>query len=134
MTHEVREVVSRLRFISKIKENEIVDVQSVRTMPKGIATSVYRTVYHPDESRKRTLNFFQENIKLAIKYYKESSNEKERMLIKGSLEQCQEGIKNHIKTYLQDTMHVSEVETMLECLNIELSSWEKSRDKTKRSQ
>ena len=56
----VQDIVSKLKFISKIKEGELVDVHSLTVMEAGVPTSIYRTFFTRSESRKITLDFLRD--------------------------------------------------------------------------
>lgn len=119
----VQDIVSKLKFISKIKEGEIMDVQTHSLTEWSIGTSVYRTFIARGESRKSALEFFRsvigEAFDLATKYL--SSSEKFfqdiGMMIVIALQESKAGITNHAKTYSSDRFHVSKVETLIKTLD-----------------
>jgi len=119
----VQDIVSKLKFISKIKEGEIVDVTSLSLMEKGWSTSAYRTLVTRNESRKATLEFFRQVIgeafDLAGRYLasKEVFFQEIGAIIVSALQECKAGISNHAKTYRDDRMHVSKIETLVKTLD-----------------
>lgn len=120
----VRDVLSKLSFISKIKEGEIVDVESLSLMGKCISTGVYRTLIRMGtESRETTLKFFVSTVDEAfelVEYHLAQKGEYEhdmaRMIMR-SLKECKLGLKEHTKTYEHDRMHTSKVETLLKTID-----------------
>lgn len=123
----VQDIVSKLKFISKIKEDEVVDVTSLSLAEKGWATSAYRTyraiIARDNESRDDTLEFFRQVTEkafdLAGKYLTSNDvfyQEIGTMII-NALQESKVGISNHAKTYKKDRMHVSKIETFITTLD-----------------
>lgn len=55
----IQDLVSKLKFISKIKEEQIVDLQSFSVMEHCISTSIYRTcIRQGTENRDDVYLFF----------------------------------------------------------------------------
>ena len=124
----VQDVVSRLKFISKIQEGEKIDVQSLVLCEPGTKTSLYRTLIARNESRERSLEFFRNTIgeafELATKYLhrKEIFFKEIGGMIITALQECKIGLKNSTKTYADDKMFISKIDTLISTLNT------KSRD------
>jgi len=122
----VQDIVSRLKFISKIKEGEIVDVRSSTIMELGWPSSIYRTFFTRNESRKITLEFFRQIISSAfdmITLYlnmKDAFYQQIGVMIFDALKESKTGIANQSKTYRNDRMYVSQIETLLLTLDTEL--------------
>ncbi len=117
----VQDIVSKLKFISKIREGEKLDVKSL-TLGEGFKDSVYRTFVARNESRYTTLEFIRmivhEAFDLASKYLqKEEKFFKDigKMVIT-SLNECKSGLLNLIKTYSEDRMYISRLETLMTTL------------------
>nr|QBK86401.1 MAG: uncharacterized protein LCMAC102_01960 [Marseillevirus LCMAC102] len=119
----VQDIVSKLKFMSKIKEGEIVDVQSLTLMEKGWGTSAYRTLVARGESRKATLEFFRivigEAFDLASRYLKRDGQFFHDIgsMIVVALQEAKSGLANHSKTYKDDRMHMSKIETLVQTLD-----------------
>lgn len=114
---EVNEVVSKLRFISKMKEGEKLDVQTLRLYENCATTALHRTFIARNESRERTLEFIRESTQdafnLTMKYltkqehfYKDVGS----MIIK-AIQEIKPALVGLKKTYEDDRMFVAKVET-----------------------
>lgn len=121
----IQELVSRLKFISKIQVNQIVDLKSFSVMQPSITTSLYRTCIRlGTESREDVLIFFTDTINTSIEYatkYNKIKNAYHKMIcgmIVSALEQSRIGILNYKKTYAKDIMYCSKIETLLETFNV----------------
>lgn len=127
----VQELVSKLKFVSKINEGELVDVHTLTIMETGIATSLYRTFLTRSESRKITLEFFGRIIKdafdMIILYLKERDDFSQQIgvMMLRALREAQEGIINHGKTYRKDRMYTSEIETLMLTLDAKLKEFDR---------
>jgi len=118
----VQDIVSKLKFISKIKEGEKVDVQSLTLCESGLGTSLYRTFVARGESRENALEFIRsiilEGFNLASKYLKKPEKflkDIGKMII-DALHESRAGLVNLTKTYQADRMYVSKVETLMSTL------------------
>ena len=126
----VQDIVSRLKFISKIKEGELVDVHSSTIMELGWTASIYRTFFTRNESRKITLDFFRQTISNAFDMITLYLNMKDMfykhigLMIFEALQESKSGICNHGKTYKKDRMYMSQIETLLLTLDTELAEFQ----------
>jgi len=118
----VQDTISKLRFISKIEEGDVVDVHSLTLSKISYITSVYRTVVARDESRERTLDFFRRTLHDAFELTEACMKERKDRpqffddmtnLILLSIKESKTGILNHCKTYGNDRMHTSKIEAFL---------------------
>jgi len=122
----VQDVVSKLKFISKIKEGDIIDVATLTISQRSLATSLHRTFVARSESREVTLNFFRESINSAFDLADEYLKKEEKfphkigLMIINALETCPEGLNEHIKTYSDARMHVAKVETLISTIKVKL--------------
>ena len=144
---EILDVVSKLKFISKIKEGEVVDVRTLSLMPKNswitITYRTIRTIIDHEESRSTTFTFFEDvynNAFILIAKYLPYSNitiyNDAIDMILSAIRESKDGINNHSKTYKEDRMHTAKVETLTnmlktkeEELNRTIASFKKLRDK-----
>lgn len=117
--HTVSDIVSKLLFISKIKEGDVLSVDSLQLMQPGFYTSLYRTIFSASENRESAFEFFKriidDALKLVIKYKKKqnpSADEISKQIIE-SIEKSIIGIKNHGATYKTDIMYLSKIESMI---------------------
>ena len=125
----VQDIIGKLKFISKIKEGEIIDVNNLTLSEGGWVTSTYRTIFRwtPwNQSREDSLNFFRETVSIAFDLasrYMASGDiffQELGARIICSLEMAKKGINNHTQTYKTDPMYVSKVEAFLETLDANL--------------
>lgn len=123
----VQDIVSKLKFISKIREGEIVDVSNLSLSERNWKTSMYRTLFARKESRHMTLDFFRqvvgEAFDLATLYLRSEEQFFQNIgsMIISALQESKAGILNHAKTYSHDRMHVSKTETLLRTLDTKIS-------------
>ena len=99
----VQDIVSKLKFISKIKVGEVVNVQTESLMKIGWVTSAYRTLIFKGEGRDATLLFFRriigEAFELSMRYLssKEKFHQEIGEMIVNALHESKAGIENHKK-------------------------------------
>jgi hypothetical protein len=114
-----KDVISKLKFISKIQEGEKINVRHMYVQQDGLATKISRTFYNLD-NRGNTFNFMDNTIKRSfeiISLYKNSEKIIERQIcfnIIKDIDRAREGIINITKTYIEDTMFISRMEALLE--------------------
>lgn len=128
----VQDTVSKLKFISKIREGEKLDVQSLRMSPDTWATSLHRTFLSRGESRDVTLEFIRgviaEAFELAAKCLTYESDDRAAHegsqffdeignLIIRSLQESKVGIENLAKTYNDDRLFSSKLDTLTSTLD-----------------
>lgn len=118
----VQDTVSKLKFIGKIKEGEKLDVQSLTLCSESVGTSLYRTFLARNESRGNALEFIRgvvgEAFELATKYLRKKDHffkDVGQMIIE-SLHESKSGLSNLAKTYEDDKMFVSKLETLMNTL------------------
>lgn len=122
--YSVQDVISKLKFIGKIQEGEIVDVKTLSLHKRGWATSFSRTFLTSGESRAATLDFFRQIISngfdMAQRYFRMEGemNKKLGDIIVRALNECKKGLINTSKTYHEDQHYSSQIETLIETLNI----------------
>jgi len=118
-------VLSKLKFLSKIKPNEKINVKNMTLVEHDrFQVNLYRFVY--GESRQTTLDFINSVLSEAIdicssylfreeKFYRQIGG----MLLEG-VEECRQGITNLTTTYTDDRMFVSKLDTLMKTLNIKM--------------
>lgn len=126
---QMMDVCSNLIFISKIKVNDVLEVQSKRLLPKNLSTSLYRTFTNearlmvPNESRQNALHFFHDVYKEAFKLIEDFNTQSDHRILSLNLlahiTKSKDGLSNHIKTYHEDANHVSQVEALIEYIETE---------------
>jgi hypothetical protein len=125
--HSTQNIISKLKFISKIKEGEKVDIQSCQVVDAEYWPSrIYRTVLARGESRNTTLDFIKmtigEAFELCSKYFKIDQDFYQQIAntIAKSIQESKAGLKNLSKTYKDDRLFVSKVEALLTTLDTEI--------------
>lgn len=125
----VQDIVSKLKFISKIQQNQIIDLRSFSIMEPCISTSLYRTCIRlGSENRENVLLFFtniiNSSLDLVTKYlnYDKDYYTNIALMIVSSLEKARGGIINFKKTYINDVMFCSKIETLIETLDIKYNN------------
>lgn len=127
----VLSILSNLKFISKIKEGDIVNIETKTLSERSFITSLKRTISRM-ESRKTAFEFFRTTVNDAVniaQLYSHGSNSVQQETFKNiiiELRNCQQGLENHILTYGDDNMHKSKIEALMTTLNTKLSSLEEN--------
>ena len=117
----VDDILSKLAFLSKLKEGEKINTYDFCVEDNSWWTAIRRTIFR-DQSREKTLKFIRDLIDSALdtatKCF-ESQDEFHKNigdLIIETLEESRKGIATLIKTYEDDQMFVSRLETFLKIL------------------
>ena len=122
--HSNKEIMSRLKFIGKIKENEKINVKNMFVQPVGIKTSISRTINR--DNRAETLQFFQETIDRALELillYSKSPSPSERKICSNmikDLKQSKPGLLNSRTTYMYDIKYCCDIDTLIQEINAKL--------------
>lgn len=141
-----QEIISRLKFICKIKRNDKINTKYMYVQPYNLYNSFSRTFFYND-NRTNALNFCYDTIKRAFELlitYERSDNNSDKVLFKNLLSDLQnvtEGLSNLRFTYLSDTKFSCDMDTLLEYIiarlhqyidkqNIEDCSLEKNKQGT----
>ena len=117
-----------LILVSKIKENQLLNVRERQLMPKGVFTSFYRTFVVSTESRQRSFDYFNEVYGAAfelLKRLKEENNLTDTERVIEKIKESIIGLENHSKTYMDDTKHTSKIQALIESINADLALYEK---------
>lgn len=124
----LQEVISKLKFISKIKPNEKVYVSSLTVYEDTLSLKFHRTIFARTESRTATLDFFRSTIEDAIDIIgRLSENDEFTVKIKNmminELKDCQTGMKNTKVTYSDDRIICARIDTLIETVNARLNEY-----------
>ena len=128
-----KEVISRLKFISKIQKGEKINVKYMIIQADSFKTALSRTFFSQC-NRQNTLNFVRNTIKNTfdiIQKYSISTNKSEKHVCKHiifDLEQSQKGLVNIKSTYLDDLKVCCDIDTILQEIDAFLST-NKKEDK-----
>lgn len=127
---DVHDILSKLNFISKIKENEKIDLQTMSLVQVGYASSLQRTYVNlfRVEDRNASYNFIEETLNtgfdMAYRYMIVENNDPLDIdmgnLIIKELHNSKNGVNNIIKTYKGNTMFTSKLEVLLQTLDTKL--------------
>ena len=121
------ELLSNLKFLSKIKKDQKINVRDMFIQENNWTTSLSRTVYKVD-NRKNTLHFIQNLINNSFSTCKtlinnSSDNNSEytmtQSLLKGLLNSRQ-GIQNLKYTYKEDIHFPCVLDTIIENINVQI--------------
>lgn len=125
-----QEIISRLKFISKVKKGEKLNTRYLCVQPDGLGTSISRTFMYKD-SRANALNFIQETINRAFELlvtYERSANDADNVLFSNlviDLHNSTIGLANLKDVYSMDTKFCCDMDTILEYINAKLSKFPK---------
>lgn len=114
-----QEIISRLKFIGKLKKGEKINTRHMYVQPDGITTSLSRTFAYQD-NRGNALNFCQETISRSFELlitYERSDSSTEKVLFSNLVEDLQQstvGLRNLKFTYITDTKFCCDMDTLLE--------------------
>lgn len=122
------ELLSNLKFLSKIKKDQKINVRDMFIQENNWTTSLSRTVYKVD-NRKNTLHFIQNLITTSFSTCKSlinSDNKSEytmaQSLLKGILN-SRNGIENLKYTYKDDIHFACILDTIIENINVQITEF-----------
>ena len=125
-----QEIISRLKFIGKLKKGEKINTRYMYVQPDGFGTMLSRTFFYQD-NRGNTLNFCQETINRSFELlitYERSENQSDKVLtthLLNDLKQATTGLINMKTTYVTDTKFCCDMDTLLEYINAKLDKYNK---------
>ena len=121
-----QEIISKLKFIGKLKKGEKVNTRHMYVQPDGLSTTLSRTFLYQD-NRGNVLTFAQDTIsrsfELLITFERSTSKADKvfyQLLIK-DLQNSIEGLANLKTTYIADTKFCCDVDTLLEEIQARLT-------------
>lgn len=123
-----QEIISRLKFIGKLKKGEKINTKQMYVQQEGIATMISRTFWSQD-NRINTINFIHETIKFSFELlhnYNRSDSGPERELAKhivNDLRQVSQGLENLKHTYILDTKFCCDIDTLIEDIKAKLVNY-----------
>ena len=123
-----QEIVSRLKFIGKVKKGEKINTHHMYVQPEGVLTNLKRTFWIHD-NRSNTLTFIQDTISRSFELlltYERSEKETEKLLaikIVQDLKTASIGLQNFKSTYFDDTNFCCDIDTIIEHIAAKLSHY-----------
>jgi len=123
-----QEIISKLKFIGKIKKGEKINTRHMYVQPDGLGTSIIRTFIYQD-NRGNVLNFCQETISRAFELlvtYERSEKNSEHVLFGNvlvDLQQATTGLSNLKFTYIADTKFCCDMDTLLQIITARLDAY-----------
>ena len=121
-----REVISRLKFISKLKKGEKINTRHLYVQADGWSTSFSRTFLYQD-NRGNALSLVQETIARSfelLESYERSDTKEDQMhyqQLNKDLRQATIGLVNLKCTYIKDTKFCCDMDTLLEDITARLA-------------
>lgn len=123
------DTITRLKFLSKIRKGEKINVQNNMLQPDSWATSVSRALLNTD-NRQNTLTYVQNTINsgfqlfgLYIKSEKLSEKKLAEQIIE-DISNAKSGINNLKHTYTDDTMFCCSIETYIQTIDAKLTEYQ----------
>jgi len=119
------EIISKLKFLSKVQKCEKINVNGLFVQLDGLKTTVSRTIWNPD-SRQNTLTFIESTINKSctlIDLYLRSEKSSEVQMGKNILKDLNDskvGIANLKHTYSDDVMFCSKIDTFLQIIDAKI--------------
>jgi len=133
----VQDCISKLKFISRIREGEILDTKSLTLQEWDWSVAAYRTFVDRKQSRENSLEFYRTVIReaftICINYLENPPGHflyDTGLTVLDCLDSVKDGLKNHTKTYNTDVKHVSDVETLMEMTENKIGDIRKSLQST----
>ena len=119
------EIISKLKFLSKVQKCEKINVNGLFVQLDGLKTTVSRTIWNPD-SRQNTLTFVESTINKSctlIDLYLRSEKSSEIQMGKNILKDLNNskiGVANLKHTYSDDVMFCSKIDTFLQIIDAKI--------------
>ena len=126
--HNHREVLSRLKFISKIQTGEKINLRYMYIQNDGLITQFFRTLF-PD-NRIKTFAFVTDTINKSfeiLKFYGTSTKLSEQIMCKNliyDLKESKNGLVNLKETYNLDLKFGCDIQTLLQMIDAKLLEYE----------
>ena len=126
--HNLREVLSRLKFISKIQTGEKINLRYMYIQNDGLITQFFRTLF-PD-NRIKTFAFVTETINKSfeiLKFYGTSTKLSEQIMCRNliyDLKESKNGLVNLKETYNLDLKFGCDIQTLLQMIDAKLLEYE----------
>jgi hypothetical protein len=120
-----QEIVSRLKFIGKMKKGEKINTHHMYVQPEGLMTTIKRTFWIND-NRFNALTFIKETISRVFELLltlQRSEKDGDNILASNliyDIRAAKVGLSNIKATYIDDTKFCCDIDTILEYINARL--------------
>ena len=125
-----KEIISRLKFIGRIKKNEKINTQHMYVQPCGIITAITRTIFQQD-NRNNTMNFIQKTVEdsfTLLEKYKEEDNYILCGHMIDDLITAKIGLEALKETYMMDLKFCCDIDTLLQVISSQLNNSQENTD------
>lgn len=125
---DCQDVISKLKFLSKISKGEKINVNKLMLQTEGLVTSVSRSIWNTD-NRNNAITFIQNTISQSITIvfkFAKSERESEKILAKEiikDLKNSKIGILNLKSAYNDDTMFCCNIDTFVQNIDAKLQEY-----------
>ena len=122
------ETITRLKFLSKIRKGEKVNVMANTLQPDSMLTSLSRAVFNTD-NRQNTLTYIQNSINSGFQLFttyirsEKTSEKKLASQIIKDIEDSKNGIRNLKNTYQDDIMFCCSIDTYLQTIDAKIEEY-----------
>jgi hypothetical protein len=122
-----KEIMSRLKFLGKIRKGEKINVQKMQVQPHSVITSIIRTIFCQD-NRSNTLNFVHQTIQQSfdlLDEYQASEVVSDKTLylhILKDLDESKKGLKSLKETYVSDVKFCCDMDTMIQTIESRIAN------------
>lgn len=129
-----QEIMSRLKFIGKIKKGDKINTIHVYVQPSGLQSILSRSFLNKD-NRENALNFVKETVGRGFELlttYKRSSKESDKILANhliDDLTMSKTGLENLKSTYFDDTKFCCDMDTLLQQITANLLPYNNVKQK-----
>lgn len=118
------EIISKLKFIGYIQEDEKIDVRNMNLQPNNIVTKIYRTFIYPND-REGAYDFIKRTIERAIEiieFYQNKDCLLCRIII-NDLIKARQGIHNLKYSYKNDKKFCCDLDVRIERIDSKIIYW-----------
>lgn len=123
-----QEIISRIKFISRLNKGDKINTKYMYVQPDGIATSLSRTFYRQD-NRANAMTFFKDTINRGFELLitlKRSDINADKILLDNmisDLKLSKNGLENMKFSYISDTKFVCDIDTILGDIDSKLADY-----------
>ena len=122
------ETITRLKFLSKIRKGEKINVSDGSLQPDSYFTSLSRSVLNTD-NRQNTLTYIQNSINSGFQLFttyirsEKTSEKKLASQIINDIEESKNGIRNLKNTYQDDIMFCCSIDTYIQTIDAKIDEF-----------